>query len=216
MAASLSRVDSVGAAPSLAALTESFARLPGVGPKTAQRMAFHLLQHDREGAEQLGHSLLNALARLEPCRRCNTFSEQPVCPTCLDETRDQGQLCVVESPADLLVMEQTRSYRGLYFVLMGRLSPLDGLGPAQLPLERLLERAREETVTEVILATNFTPEGEATAHAITGLLQSLMRAVPLRITRLARGVPLGGELEYVDLGTVAQAFRDRREKEPSK
>jgi recombination protein RecR len=216
VAASLSRADSAGGAPSLVALTESFARLPGVGPKTAQRMAFHLLQHDRQGAEQLGQSLLNALARLEPCRRCNTFSEQPVCPTCLDDARDAGQLCIVESPADLLVMEQTRSYRGLYFVLMGRLSPLDGIGPAQLPLERLLERAQEPALAEVILATNFTPEGEATAHAITGLLQSLGRSPPLRITRLARGVPVGGELEYVDLGTVAQAFRDRREKEHSK
>jgi len=207
-----SKID-LGAPPSLTALTESFARLPGVGPKTAQRMALHLLQHDREGAERLGNSLLNALSRLEPCRRCNTFSEQSVCPTCLDETRDPAQLCVVESPADLLVMEQTRSYRGLYFVLMGRLSPLDGIGPAQLPLERLLARAQEPALIEVILATNFTPEGEATAHAISGLLHSLHRETPLRITRLARGVPVGGELEYVDLGTVAQAFRDRREKD---
>lgn len=216
MAANASRADAVGSPSALSALTEAFARLPGVGPKTAQRMAFHLLQHDREGAEQLGHGLLNALARLVPCRSCNSFSEQPVCPTCLDESRDFGQLCVVESPADLLVMEQTRSYRGQYFVLMGRLSPLDGIGPAQLPLERLLERAEDPRLGEVILATNFTPEGEATAHAITGLLQTLPRSEPLRITRLARGVPVGGELEYVDLGTVAQAFRDRREKDSPK
>ena len=212
MASSPSGAAAAGSPPSLAALTESFARLPGVGPKTAQRMAFHLLQHDREGAEQLGQALLRALSQLQPCRRCNTFSEQPVCPTCMDEERDASQLCVVESPADLLVVEQTRTYRGLYFVLMGRLSPLDGLGPAQLPLERLLTRAQEPALAEVILATNFTPEGEATAHAISGLLQALSRDPPLRITRLARGVPVGGELEYVDLGTIAQAFRDRREK----
>lgn len=212
MASSPSGAAAAGSPPSLAALTESFARLPGVGPKTAQRMAFHLLQHDREGAEQLGQALLHALSQLQPCRRCNTFSEQLVCPTCMDEERDASQLCVVESPADLLVVEQTRTYRGLYFVLMGRLSPLDGLGPAQLPLERLLTRAQEPALAEVILATNFTPEGEATAHAISGLLQALSRDPPLRITRLARGVPVGGELEYVDLGTIAQAFRDRREK----
>ncbi|MFZ9314303.1 MAG: recombination mediator RecR [Burkholderiaceae bacterium] len=212
MASSPSGLAAAGAPPSLAALTESFARLPGVGPKTAQRMAFHLLQHDRDGAEQLGQALLHALSRLQPCRRCNTFSEQPVCPTCQDEGRDPSQLCVVESPADLLVVEQTRTYRGLYFVLMGRISPLDGLGPAQLPLERLLVRAQDPALAEVILATNFTPEGEATAHAISGLLQALSRDPPLRITRLARGVPVGGELEYVDLGTIAQAFRDRREK----
>jgi len=212
VASSPSGAAAAGSPPSLAALTESFARLPGVGPKTAQRMAFHLLQHDREGAEQLGQALLHALSQLQPCRRCNTFSEQPVCPTCMDEERDASQLCVVESPADLLVVEQTRTYRGLYFVLMGRLSPLDGLGPAQLPLERLLTRAQEPALAEVILATNFTPEGEATAHAISGLLQALSRDPPLRITRLARGVPVGGELEYVDLGTIAQAFRDRREK----
>lgn len=214
MALSPSRLGVPGSPPSLSALTESFARLPGVGPKTAQRMAFHLLQHDREGAEQLGQSLLRALSQLQPCRRCNTFAEQPVCNTCQDEARDPSQLCVVESPADLLVVEQTRTYRGLYFVLMGRLSPLDGLGPAQLPLERLLARAQEPALAEVILATNFTPEGEATAHAVSGLLQALPRDPPLRVTRLARGVPVGGELEYVDLGTIAQAFRDRREKGP--
>lgn len=175
-------------------------------------MAFHLLQHDRPGAEQLGHCLLQALDRLQPCGRCNTFSEQPVCSTCLDPSRQSGQICVVETPADLIVMEQTRSYRGLYFVLMGRLSPIDGIGPNQLHLDRLMARVQDPEVTEVILATNFTPEGEATAHAIDSLLQAVQRPNPLRITRLARGVPVGGELEYVDLGTLAQAFRDRREK----
>ena len=196
---------------SLVALTEAFARLPGVGPKTAQRMAFHLLQHDRPAAEALGRSLLNAIERLRSCQKCNHFTEQPICPTCLDSERDPSQLCVVETPADLLVLEQTQTFSGRYFVLMGRLSPLDGLGPKEIHLERLLERvAEDDAIEEILIATNFTPEGEATAHAIETVLRGRGLVPPRRVTRIARGVPVGGELEYVDLGTIAQAVRDRR------
>ena len=195
---------------SLSALTEAFARLPGIGPKTAQRMALHLLQHDRAGAELLGRSLLEAVTRLGHCQSCNTFSESPTCELCQDDGRDSSLLCVVETPADLMVMEQTQSFKGTYFVLMGRLSPLDGIGPKDIHLERLLSRAAEPLVQEIVVATNFTPEGEATAHAIETLLKSHGLVPPRRVTRLARGVPVGGELEYVDLGTIAQAVRDRR------
>ncbi|MEY4723898.1 MAG: recombination protein RecR [Pseudomonadota bacterium] len=204
---------SLGAAAtpaSLAALTEAFARLPGIGPKTAQRMALHLLQHDRAGAELLGRSLLEAVSRLGHCQSCNTFSESETCELCRDDGRDASLLCVVETPADLMVMEQTQSFKGHYFVLMGRLSPLDGIGPKDIHLERLLSRAADPAVQEIVVATNFTPEGEATAHAIETLLKSHGLVPPTRVTRLARGVPVGGELEYVDLGTIAQAIRDRR------
>jgi recombination protein RecR len=196
--------------PSLKALTAALARLPGIGPKTAQRLALHLLQHDRDSAAALGHALQQSLQGLQPCQRCNNFSEQPICPACEDSSRDGRLLCVVETPADLLVMEQTRSFRGRYFVLKGRLSPLDGMGPKQIGLPELLERSLDPELEELIIATNFTPEGEATAHAIETVLAAQDRSPSLRITRLARGVPLGGELEYVDLGTIAQAFRDRR------
>jgi recombination protein RecR len=196
--------------PSLKALTAALARLPGIGPKTAQRLALHLLQHDRESAAALSQALEQSLQGLQPCQRCNNFSEQPVCPACEDSSRDSRLLCVVETPADLLVMEQTRSFRGRYFVLKGRLSPLDGMGPKQIGLPELLERSLDPELEELIIATNFTPEGEATAHAIETVLAAQDRSPALRITRLARGVPLGGELEYVDLGTIAQAFRDRR------
>ncbi len=197
--------------PALLALTEAFARLPGVGPKTAQRMALHLLQHDRSGAELLGRSLLEAAERLRHCERCNSLTELPVCETCDDDSRDPRLLCVVESPSDLLVLEQSQSFQGRYFVLMGRLSPLDGIGPREIHLERLLARVSSDpALQEVVVATNFTPEGEATAHAIETLLRSHQLCPPLRLSRLARGVPVGGDLEYVDLGTVAQAFRDRR------
>jgi recombination protein RecR len=158
----------------------------------------------------LGHALQQSLQGLQPCQRCNNFSEQPICPACEDSSRDGRLLCVVETPADLLVMEQTRSFRGRYFVLKGRLSPLDGMGPKQIGLPELLERSLDPELEELIIATNFTPEGEATAHAIETVLAAQDRSPSLRITRLARGVPLGGELEYVDLGTIAQAFRDRR------
>jgi len=190
----------------LEALTAALRRLPGVGAKSAQRFAYHLLQHDREGAAMLARALAEATERVRHCARCNTFTEYEVCETCSSPRRDPSQLCVVETPADQLTIEQTLSYRGLYFVLMGRLSPLDGVGPKQIGLDRLLARACDGTVREVILATNFTQEGEATAHYIG----ELMRARGLKVTRLARGVPVGSELEYVDPSTIAQALRDRR------
>jgi recombination protein RecR len=192
-------------------LVQALRRLPGVGVKSAQRMAFHLLQHDREGALALAQSLQRACAEVKHCAMCHTFTESDVCPTCLDIRRDSSQLCVVETPADQDAMERTGAYRGLYFVLMGKLSPLDGVGPRDIGLQKLFERidarADSETpVREVILATNFTAEGETTAHAIAQALK--WRQV--NVTRLARGVPVGSELEYVDLGTIAHALVDRR------
>lgn len=180
--------------------------LPGVGPKSAARMAYHLLQRDRRGAEQLAAALNHALTHLHHCRLCNNFSAAEVCEVCASPRRDRRQLAVVEMPADFNMMEATQSYGGLYFVLMGRLSPLDGIGPREIHLDRLIARATDGVVEEVILATNFTPEGEATAHTIGELL----KARGLKVSRLARGVPVGGELEYVDSGTLAQALRDRR------
>ncbi len=190
----------------LEALTSALRRLPGVGAKSAQRFAYHLLQHDRDGASLLARALGDALVRVRHCSRCNTFTEEEVCETCASGRRDASLLCVVETPADQLTIEQTSSYRGLYFVLMGRLSPLDGVGPKQIGLDRLLARAADPALREVILATNFTQEGEATAHYIG----ELMRARGLKVSRLARGVPVGSELEYVDPSTIAQALRDRR------
>ena len=192
---------------SLGELTRALRCLPGVGPKAAQRMALHLLQHDRGGAERLARALTDATRSIRHCERCNTFTEDALCALCRSPKRDATQLCVVETPADLLMVEQTQAYSGLYFVLMGRLSPLDGIGPKEIRLERLLARASDGVVREVILATNFTHEGEATAHYVGELLS----ARDLRVTRLARGVPVGGELEYVDAGTLAQALRERRE-----
>jgi recombination protein RecR len=180
--------------------------LPGVGPKAAQRMALHLLQHDRDGAVRLARALEHAAQTIRHCERCNTFTEDEVCALCRSTRRDPSLLCVVETPADLLMVEQTGAYSGLYFVLMGRLSPLDGLGPKEIRLDRLLKRATDGEVKEVVLATNFTNEGEATAHYIGELLA----ARGLKVSRLARGVPVGGELEYVDSGTLAQALRERR------
>lgn len=188
------------------ALVEALRRLPGVGPKSAARMAFHLLQHDREGAQVIAHALQAAVAAVRHCRQCNAFTEQEVCATCLDPERERAQLCVVETPADQAAVERTGSYRGLYFVLMGHLSPLDGIGPRDIGLERLYERAADGTVSEVIIATNFTAEGEATAHVVAEALRSR----GLKVTRLARGVPVGSELEYVDLGTIAHALVERR------
>ena len=192
---------------SLGELTRALRCLPGVGPKAAQRMALHLLQHDRGGAERLARALTDATRSIRHCERCNTFTEDALCALCRSPKRDATQLCVVETPADLLMVEQTQAYSGLYFVLMGRLSPLDGIGPKEIRLARLLARASDGVVREVILATNFTNEGEATAHYVGELLS----ARDLRVTRLARGVPVGGELEYVDAGTLAQALRERRE-----
>ena len=191
---------------SLDALIQALKRLPGVGVKSAQRMAFHLLQHDRHGADALARALQAAVAGVHHCERCHTFTEHAVCDTCLDIRRDVSQLCVVETPADQSALERTGAYKGLYFVLMGKLSPLDGVGPHDIGLKKLFDRALDGTVQEVILATNFTAEGEATAHVIGEAL----KARGLTLTRLARGVPAGSELEYVDLGTIAHALVDRR------
>ena len=190
----------------LQSLIEALRRLPGVGVKSAQRMAFHLLQNDREGAQRISHALQSALSDVRHCERCHTFTEAEVCAICLDPGRDARQLCVVESPADQAAVERTASYHGLYFVLMGRISPLDGIGASQIGAHKLLDRATDGIAEEIIIATNFTAEGEATAHVLTQALQ----ACGLRVTRLARGVPIGSELEYVDLGTIAHALVDRR------
>ena len=191
---------------SLEALIQALRRLPGVGVKSAQRMAFHLLQHDREGAQVLSQALHEAVGSVHHCARCHTFTEAEVCGTCLDPSRDASRLCVVETPADQAAMERTGAFKGLYFVLMGRLSPLDGVGPKEIGLQKLMERAAQDGVEEVILATNFNAEGEATAHVISEAL----KARGVHVTRLARGVPVGSELEYVDLGTIAHALSDRR------
>ena len=191
---------------SLNALIEGLRRLPGVGVKSASRMAFHLLQHDRAGAQALAQALQQATTQIRHCERCHTFTENEVCATCLDPRRDASKLCVVETPADQAAVERTAAYRGLYFVLMGKLSPLDGIGPKDIGLAKLFARATDGEVQEVILATNFTAEGEATAHVIAEALKQR----GLKVTRLARGVPAGSELEYVDLGTIAHALVDRR------
>ena len=187
-------------------LIQSLRRLPGVGVRSAQRMAFHLLQHDREGAQVLARALQEAVAQVRHCARCHTFTESEICATCADPRRDASKLCVVETPADQAAMERTAAFKGRYFVLMGKLSPLDGIGPRDIGVARLIERASDGVVQEVILATNFTAEGEATAHVIGQALKSR----GLNVTRLARGVPAGSELEYVDLGTIAHALVDRR------
>lgn len=191
---------------SLDELIDALRCLPGVGPKSAQRMAYHLLQRDQGGAARLARALHEALTVLRHCELCNTFAEAPVCQRCANPQRDGSLLCVVEMPADLAMVEQTQAYKGLYYVLMGRLSPLDGIGPRELKLDKLIARATDGEVREVILATNFTNEGEATAHMISELL------VPrgLKVSRLSRGVPVGGELEHTDSGTIAQALMERR------
>ena len=191
---------------SLDALIEALRRLPGIGVKSAQRLAFHLLQHDREGAQRLAQALQAASTSVRHCERCHAFTEAPVCGICLDPARDARQLCVVETPADQAALERTGSYRGLYFVLMGRLSPLDGVGLDDIGVHPLLERAGDGIVEEVILATGFSAEGEATAH----VLSQALKLRGLNVTRLARGVPAGSELEYVDLSTIAHALSDRR------
>ena len=190
----------------LPALIEALRRLPGVGVKSASRMAFHMLQHDREGAQRLAQALQQATDRVRHCTLCHTFTEGEICPTCSSPQRDRTKLCVVETPADQAAVERTAAFNGLYFVLMGKLSPLDGIGPNDIGLAKLFERATAGEVQEVILATNFTAEGEATAHVIGEAL----KARGLQVTRLARGVPAGSELEYVDLGTIAHAMVDRR------
>ena len=193
-------------ASSLDALVEALRRLPGVGVKSASRMAFHMLQHDRAGTDLLARALQQAAAHVRHCDRCNTFTEGEICSVCLDPRRDATKLCVVETPADQAALERTGAFRGSYFVLMGRLSPLDGIGPRDIGLQKLFDRALDGIVSEVILATNFTAEGEATAHVVGEAL----RQRGLTVTRLARGVPAGSELEYVDLGTIAHALVDRR------
>lgn len=197
----------VPSAKGLERLIEALRVLPGVGPRSAQRMAYHLLQHDRPGAEQLAQALGHALESVQRCAQCNNFSEEEVCALCRSARRDASLLCIVETPADLAMVEQTLSYSGMYFVLMGRLSPLDGVGPRDIGLDRLQARACDGEVREVILATNFTNEGEATAHYIAEMLRSR----GIKVTRIARGVPQGGELEYVDAGTISQALLERRE-----
>lgn len=193
-----------------AALDELIAALrclPGVGPKSAQRMAYHLLQRDRPGAQRLGDALRLALERIRHCEKCNSYAEEAVCGLCRSPRRDPTLLCVVETPADVLMIEQAECYHGLYFVLMGALSPLDGVGPREIHLDRLVKRATDNVVRETILATNFTVEGEATAHYIGEIL----RAKGIKVSRIARGLPVGGELEHVDSGTLAQAVVERRE-----
>ncbi len=192
--------------PALEQLIDSLRCLPGVGPKSAQRMAYYLLQRDRKGATTLAVALDNALQVVDHCKLCNTFSEQQICPLCESEQRDKNLLCVVEMPTDLMMLENTRAYNGMYFVLMGRLSPLDGVGPKEIHLDKLIKRAQDGMVQEVILATNYTVEGDATAHYISELLK--VRGI--KTSRIARGMPMGGEIEYVDSGTLAQAMMERR------
>ena len=191
---------------SLDELIESLRCLPGVGPKSAQRMAYHLLQRNQKGAARLAGALSHALAVRQHCSSCNTFSEEEICQRCANPHRDASLLCVVEMPADLAMIEQTQAYGGLYYVLMGRLSPLDGIGPRELKLDKLMARATDGVVSEVVLATNFTNEGEATAH----LVSELLHARGIKVSRLSRGVPVGGELEHTDSGTIAQALIERR------
>ena len=188
-------------------LIEAFRVLPGVGPKSAQRMAYHVLERERAGGQRLSDALATAIEKVGHCARCRDFSEEPLCAICASASRDAHQLCAVESPADRLAIEQATGYRGLYFILQGRLSPLDGIGPRELGLDRLAERLAEGEVQELIIATNPTVEGEATAH----YLAQLARQHRVRPSRLAHGVPLGGELEYVDRGTLSHAFGTRSE-----
>jgi len=192
--------------PALEQLIDGLRCLPGVGPKSAQRMAYYLLQRDRKGASGLATALETALEVVDHCKLCNTFSEQPICPLCAADNRDKNLLCVVEMPTDLLMLENTHAYTGMYFVLMGRLSPLDGIGPKEIHLDKLIKRAQDGLVNEVILATNYTVEGEATAHYISELLKTR----GIKTSRIARGMPMGGEIEYVDSGTLAQAMLERR------
>jgi recombination protein RecR len=193
--------------PSLERLVQMLRCLPGVGPKSAQRMAYHLVERDRNGARLLARALDEAVERIGHCGRCRALSEAELCNICADPARDASVLCVVENPSDLLVVERATGYKGLYFVLMGRLSPLDGIGPADLGLDRLEERLRTNEVREIILATNPTVEGEATSHYIG----EIAHEAHVKATRIAHGVPLGGELEFIDSGTLSHAFAGRRD-----
>ena len=191
--------------PALENLVEALRCLPGVGPKSAQRMTLHLLERDREGARTLAAALLEAAENVDHCSRCRNFTELEVCEICSDPRRERSTICVVESPADVLALEQSASYRGLYFVLMGHLSPIDGIGPEEIGLDLFQRRGAEEGISEVILATNPTVEGEATAY----FLSEMLAGSPVRLSRIAHGVPLGGELEYVDGSTLAHALSGR-------
>lgn len=193
--------------PLIQRLIEDLRCLPGVGPKSAQRMAFHLLEHDREGAQRLARSLEEAVERIGHCGQCRTLSETDICPLCANPRRDRSLLCIVESPADVRAIEQATHFQGLYFVLMGHLSPLDGIGPAEIGMDLLETRLASGEISEVILATNPTVEGEATAHYIS----ELAKAHQVTSSRIAHGVPLGGELEYIDGGTLSHAFAGRRQ-----
>jgi len=193
--------------PLIGRLIEALRCLPGVGPKSAQRMAYHLLERDREGALQLAGALMEAVEKVGHCTSCRTLSETSLCPICSNARRDASQLCVVESPSDVAAIEGSSVYQGKYFVLMGHLSPLDGIGPEDIGLDLLAKRLDSGEIAEVILATNPTVEGEATAHYISEMVHSR----GIRVTRIAHGVPLGGELEYVDGGTLSHAFNGRRE-----
>lgn len=192
--------------PALEQLIEALRCLPGVGPKSALRMAYHLMQRDRKGAGKLAHSIQHALDTIGHCQLCNNFSEQPVCALCNAEKREPSMLCVVEMPTDLMMLEQTQSYAGMYFVLMGRLSPIDGIGPKEIHLDKLLKRVQDGVIQEVILATNYTSEGEATAHYIS----EMVKARGIAVSRIARGLPMGGEIEYVDSGTLSTALMERK------
>ncbi|MCD6055221.1 MAG: recR [Gammaproteobacteria bacterium] len=195
----------MGLSPLIEQLIQHLRILPGVGSKSAQRMAFHLLQRNRQGGEALAQALLTAMEQVRRCERCRTFSEMPLCLICDNPRREQHQLCIVESPIDILAIEQTGTYRGLYFTLLGHLSPLDGIGPEDLGMEQLARRFESGDLQEVILATGSTVEGEATAHYIS----ELAKPYRLAMSRIAHGIPLGGDLEYVDSGTLAHAFDGR-------
>ncbi|WP_027872626.1 recombination mediator RecR [Spongiibacter marinus] len=192
--------------PLIDELIDALRCLPGVGPKSAQRISFQLLERNRGGAQRLSEALLNAVEKVGHCRSCRTLTEDPECRLCRDPRRDQHTICVVESPADVLAFEQGGDYRGLYFVLMGRLSPIDGIGPEDIGIDRLVERVQALNVSELILATNPTVEGEATAFYIA----EEMRRLGVAVSRIAHGVPLGGELEYVDSGTLSHALKGRQ------
>ena len=187
-------------------LIDSIKCLPGVGPKSATRMAYYLLQRDPKGARRLANSILNSFELLGKCSSCNNFSESPTCDLCLDPKRNKKVLCIIEMPTDLLMFEQTHSFDGMYYILMGRLSPLDGIGPKDLNMGGLYDRCKDKQIEEIIIATNFTKEGDATATYITELLKDLGK----KLSRIARGMPSGSEIEYTDSGTLAQAISERK------
>ena len=187
-------------------LVDALKILPGVGPKSALRLTYFLLQRNRKGAKNLSEKISNALEQLMHCELCNNFSEEPKCSICLSNNRDLSTICIVEMPTDLLMLEETHSYNGLYFILMGRLSPLDGIGPNDIHLSKLINRIKDSNIKELILATNFTVEGNATAEYI----KELFKDVDIKTSRIARGLPMGGEIEYVDSGTLAQAIVERK------